>query len=97
MSITTTLNNIESDVVSITTNIDKIDNKIIYVQQIITENIETTMVATRTYQTGDYLIANNSFYKTISPINNGDNIVVGINVKKTTIAEQLTQTKYLRK
>ena len=91
------INSIEEDILSITTDIDSINSEIESIQSIITDNIEEQMVATKNYSTGDYLIANNNFYKTISSIANGEDIIIGTNVTKTTIAEQLTQTRFLRR
>lgn len=50
---------------------------------------EAQMVATRNYNTGEFLIVNNVLYKTTSAIASGAAITVGTNVTATTIAEQL--------
>lgn len=91
------INSIEENILSITTDINNINSEIISIRKTITDNIEEEMIATKDYSTGDYLIANGVLYKTISPIVNGENIIIGTNVIKTTITEQLQQTRFLRR
>ena len=51
--------------------------------------VETSMVATKNYSQGDYLIVGDDMYKVTSNIANGGNITVGTNVTKVTVAEAL--------
>ena len=51
--------------------------------------IETAMVATKNYSTGDLLIVGDTLYKTTANIGSGSAITVGTNVAVTTVAEQL--------
>ena len=41
------------------------------------------------YLVGDYLIYENKFYKVISPIHAGSNLVVNTNIEKTTVANEI--------
>ena len=51
--------------------------------------VETAMVATKTYATGDMLIVGDDLYKATAAITPDETIAVGTNVAKTTVAEQL--------
>jgi len=51
--------------------------------------IETAMVASKNYSTGDLLIVGDTLYKTTANIGSGSAITVGTNVTATTVAEQL--------
>lgn len=51
--------------------------------------IETEMVASKNYSTGDLLIVGDTLYKTTANIGSGSAITVGTNVAVTTVAEQL--------
>lgn len=51
--------------------------------------VETAMVATKTYATGDMLIVGDDLYKATTAITPDETIAVGTNVAKTTVAEQL--------
>ena len=52
-------------------------------------SVETAMVATKTYATGDMLIVGDDLYKATAAITPDETIAVGTNVVKTTVAEQL--------
>lgn len=51
--------------------------------------VESAMMATKTYSVGDMLIVGDDLYKVTSAITPNETIVVGSNVVKTTVAEQL--------
>lgn len=57
--------------------------------QNIIAGVETSMVATKNYSSGDLLIVGDALYKATAAIANGANITVGTNVAATTVAEQL--------
>ena len=65
-----------------------IDSKIAASKSIIA-GVETAMVATKTYATGDMLIVGDDLYKATTAITPDETIAVGTNVAKTTVAEQL--------
>lgn len=65
-----------------------IDNSINKVKRLIA-GIETTYVASRNYNVGDFIVVNNDLLKVISAIASGETIVIGTNANITTVAEQL--------
>ena len=74
--------------------IDNLDDSI---QHLISDNIETSMVATKDYVAGDFLIVGSYLYKVTDAITSGGAITVGTNVVKTTIVEQLIKSRFLRR
>lgn len=58
--------------------------------------VETTAIATREYQVGEYLIDLNEYLKKVTAhIDIGDNIIDGTNVTTTTVAEAIGDIKQL--
>lgn len=78
----------------IKTAIDNLDDSI---QHLISDNIETSMVATKDYVAGDFLIVGSYLYKVTTSITSGGSITVGTNVVKTTIVEQLMKSRFLQR
>ena len=74
--------------------IDNLDDSI---QHLISDNIETSMVATKDYVAGDFLIVGSYLYKVTDAITSGGAITIGTNVVKTTIVEQLIKSRFLRR
>ena len=66
-----------------------IDNKIKYVELMLTANRETNMIATKNYSTGNLIIVQEKIYKATTSISNGATLTVGTNISVTTIAAEI--------
>lgn len=76
----------------IKTAIDNLDSSL---QGLISDNIETSMTATKAYSAGDFVIVGSNLYKITASIASGGTITVGTNAVKTTIVEQLMKSRFL--
>ena len=55
-----------------------------------TSNSEDSMVATKNYAVGEYIMIDGVLYKVIATINSGDALVEGTNIQRVTITDELT-------
>ena len=59
--------------------------------RIVCDNIQSTLVATKTYNAGEYFYYNGDLYKVTQTVASGGTFVVGVNCTQTTAGEELTQ------
>ena len=62
------------------------------IDEMLTENIESSMVASQNYTTGELIIACGKIYRATANIASGSNLTVGTNVVKTTIEAEIARS-----
>lgn len=60
------------------------------VQEQITENIENGTTASRTYNAGEYIVRGGVYYRVKTTIASGTSFVVGTNIEKKSVGEEIT-------
>lgn len=82
-----TTTNVSSELLSIKSDIPSTDNFV--TKNVINSYTEDSMIATRNYRAGEYILINNNIYKAITAVTSGDTLTVNTNVKVTTIGDEL--------